>query len=77
MVGKDAVVDEHSGCLDGHPKIGLASEHFRMNKFADAKDSNYRLVCEEIVRLAESAPARVNGRRACEYFTKCGTLFLI
>ncbi|KAL8860914.1 MAG: hypothetical protein Q9178_002669 [Gyalolechia marmorata] len=60
---KDAIVDEHSGCLDGHPKLGLASEHFRMNSFADAKDSNYRLVCEEIVRLAESAPARVNGRR--------------
>ncbi|KAL8910946.1 MAG: hypothetical protein Q9171_003813 [Xanthocarpia ochracea] len=61
---KDAVVDERSGCLDGHPKLGLASEHFQMNKFADTKDSNYRLVCEEIVRLAESAPARVNGRRA-------------
>ncbi|KAL8732752.1 MAG: hypothetical protein Q9166_002533 [cf. Caloplaca sp. 2 TL-2023] len=61
---KDAVVDEHSGCLDGHPKLGLASEHFRMNKFTNAKDSNYRLVCEEIVRLVESAPARVNARRA-------------
>ncbi|MCJ1269015.1 hypothetical protein MMC22_008903 [Lobaria immixta] len=60
---KDAVVDEHSGCLDGYPKLGLASEHFRMNRFSDPADSNYRLVCEEIVRIVDNAPSRVNGRR--------------
>ncbi|KAL8833814.1 MAG: hypothetical protein Q9170_004074 [Blastenia crenularia] len=60
---KDAIVDEHSGCLDGHPKLGLASEHFRMNRFTDAADSNYRLVCQEIVRLVEMAPSRIDGRR--------------
>ncbi|KAL8889355.1 MAG: hypothetical protein Q9192_006031 [Flavoplaca navasiana] len=53
---KNAVVDESSGCLDGHPKLGLASEHFRLNKFSTAQDSNYRLVCEEIVRMVEAAP---------------------
>ncbi|KAI4273225.1 MAG: hypothetical protein LQ337_004785 [Flavoplaca oasis] len=60
---KNAVVDESSGCLDGHPKLGLASEHFRLNKFSTAQDSNYRLVCEEIVRMVEAAPMRVYGHR--------------
>ncbi|KAI9695891.1 MAG: hypothetical protein M1836_006008 [Candelina mexicana] len=60
---KDTVVDEQSGCLDGYPKLGLSTEHFRMNRFSDPEDSNYRLVCEEIVRLVESAPGRVTGRR--------------
>ncbi|KAI4194041.1 MAG: hypothetical protein LQ346_003773 [Caloplaca aetnensis] len=60
---KDAVVDESSGCLDGHPKLGLASEHFRLNKFSSAQDSNYRLVCEEIVKMVENAPMRMHGSR--------------
>lgn len=57
------MVDEKSGCLDGHPKLGLASEHFRMNRFSDPRDSNYRLVCEEIVKIVENAPGRVSSRR--------------
>ncbi|KAL8937621.1 MAG: hypothetical protein Q9216_004336 [Gyalolechia sp. 2 TL-2023] len=60
---QDAIVDEKSGCLDGHPKLGLASEHFRLNKFSGPQDSNYRLVCEEIVKMVETAPGRVNNRR--------------
>ncbi|KAI4191398.1 MAG: hypothetical protein LQ348_003532 [Seirophora lacunosa] len=67
---KDAVVDEHSGCLDGHPKLGLASDHFQLNKFPSPEDSNYRLVCEEIVRMFESAPGRVNGRRKSVLFAQ-------
>lgn len=39
-----------------------------MNRFSDPGDSNYRLVCEEIVRLVDSAPGRINGRRICERF---------
>lgn len=37
-----------------------------MNKFSDPADSNYRLVCEEIVRLVDSGPGRINSRRICE-----------
>ena len=37
-----------------------------MNKFSDPTDSNYRLVCEEIVRLVDSGPSRINSRRICE-----------
>ena len=63
---QDAVVDEHSGCLDGHPKLGLASDHFRLNKFASPEDNNYRVVCEEIVRFVNDAPSRVASRRPCK-----------
>ena len=59
-------MDEQSGCLDGYPKLGLASDHFRMHRFADPEESNYRLVCEEVVRFVESAPDRVNSRKSCE-----------
>jgi hypothetical protein len=66
MWHQEIVVDEHSGCLDGFPKLGLSTEHFRMNKFSDPGDNNYRLVREEIVRLVESAQGRVSGRRICK-----------
>lgn len=39
-----------------------------MNRFSDAADCNYRLVCEEIVRLVDGAPGRVNGRKICERY---------
>jgi len=54
---QDAVVDEHSGSLDGYLKLGLASDHFRLNKFADAGDGNYRVVYEEVVRFVDAAHA--------------------
>ncbi|MCJ1472419.1 hypothetical protein MMC13_001067 [Lambiella insularis] len=60
---KDAIVDEHSGCLDGFPKLGLASDHFRINRFADPEDANYRLVSEEVIRFVDAAPHRINSRR--------------
>lgn len=34
-----------------------------MNRFSDPADSNYRLVCEEIVRFVDSGPGRINNRR--------------
>jgi hypothetical protein len=49
------VVDEISGCIDGHPKYGLALDHFRLNKFSSPNDGNYKVVREEIRRLAERA----------------------
>lgn len=69
MSYQETVVDEQSGCIDGYPKLGLSTEHFRMNRFSDPGDSNYRLVCEEIVRLVESAPGRVSGRRICKSYS--------
>ena len=55
-------MDERSGCIDGFPKLGLACDHFHMNKFANAKDSNYCYVREEIVRFVNAAPDRVHHR---------------
>ena len=70
---QDAVVDEHSGCLDGFPKLGLACDHFRLNKFTNADDRNYRLVCEEIVRFVEGAPARISSRRPGDHYISAST----
>lgn len=49
------MVDEISGCIDGHPKYGLALDHFRLNKFSSLKDGNYKAVKEEIQRLVRKA----------------------
>ncbi len=63
---QDAVVDEHSGSLDGYSKLGLASDHFRLNKFADAGDGNYRVVYEEVVRFVDAAHVQIASRRPCK-----------
>ncbi|KAF3000472.1 hypothetical protein E8E14_000812 [Neopestalotiopsis sp. 37M] len=51
----DYVVDEVSGCLDGFPKLGLATDHFRIQRFGHPTDSNWLYVKEEIVKLAKNS----------------------
>ncbi|MCJ1357990.1 MAG: hypothetical protein MMC33_007988 [Icmadophila ericetorum] len=60
---KDTVVDENSGCLDGYPKLGLASDHFHLNRYPNAEDSNYRLVVEEVMRFVDGAQERIKSRQ--------------
>jgi len=55
-------VDEQSGCIDGFPKLGLACDHFKMNKFSNPEDGNYVYVSQELMRLAKAAPSRVASR---------------
>ena len=69
------MVDEHSGCLDGYPKLGLASDHFHLQRYPDVDDGNYRLVREEVVRFVEGAPARVGGRRICKCLSTTSALW--
>ncbi|KAL8882048.1 MAG: hypothetical protein Q9198_000878 [Flavoplaca austrocitrina] len=59
---RELIVDETSGCTDGFPKLGLACDHFEINRFSDAADNNYRLVQQEVVMFARHAQARVEGR---------------
>ena len=63
---QEVVVDENSGCVDGYPKLGLASDHFQLNRFSDVGDNNYRLICGEVVRFVDDAPGRVASRWPCK-----------
>lgn len=55
-------MDETSGCIDGFPKLGLGTDHFKTNKFKGPSDGNYVYVRNEIQRLVEKAPGRVETR---------------
>ncbi|KAI9763363.1 MAG: hypothetical protein M1840_000555 [Geoglossum simile] len=59
---KDTIVDERSGCIDGFPKLGLACDHFHINKFSSPKDGNYHFVQSEVTRFVKEAPDRVHHR---------------
>jgi len=48
-----------------------------MNRFSDFEDSNYRLVCGQIVRFVDGALGRVNGYRTCERYRSCLCLKLL
>ena len=62
MKSQELIVDEYSASIDGYPKLGLASDHFQMNRFGGNQDSNYRYVCEEVLRIVRSAPDRISGK---------------
>ena len=59
---QEFVVDKVSGCIEGYPKHGLPLDHFRLNKFSDPEDGNYRAVRDEIQRLVEEAPEKLRIR---------------
>lgn len=40
-----------SGCLDGHDRRGLGVDHFKLNKFANPDDGNYRAISGEIRKI--------------------------
>ncbi|RWA07187.1 hypothetical protein EKO27_g7911 [Xylaria grammica] len=45
-------VDKSSGCLDGAKKIPLQRNHFNMNKFGGPDEETYKIVQDEIVKMA-------------------------
>ncbi|OBT46410.1 hypothetical protein VE00_03376 [Pseudogymnoascus sp. WSF 3629] len=60
---KEVVVDETSACIDGHKKISLHTDHFKINKFYGRDDPSFLQVYPEIVRMAESAEEMLGQRR--------------
>ena len=54
-VGQEFVVDEISGCLEGHPKLGLPLDHFRLNKFSNPEDGKFKFVRDEVRRMVTEA----------------------
>jgi hypothetical protein len=56
-------VPEASACIDGHDKIALDTDHFKINKFYGPDDPSLKLVYPEIVQMAQNAKAKVDRRR--------------
>ncbi|KAH7000576.1 hypothetical protein EDB80DRAFT_618126, partial [Ilyonectria destructans] len=52
---KELVVPEASACIDGHHKIPLHADHFKINKFYGLNDPSFKLVYPEIERMVRSA----------------------
>ncbi|KFZ17155.1 hypothetical protein V502_04720 [Pseudogymnoascus sp. VKM F-4520 (FW-2644)] len=61
---KEMVVDEASACIDGHKKISLHTDHFKINKFYGKDDPSFLQVYPEIVRMAECAEEMLRRRRS-------------
>ncbi|KFZ13980.1 hypothetical protein V501_03452 [Pseudogymnoascus sp. VKM F-4519 (FW-2642)] len=60
---KEVVVDETSACIDGHKKISLHTDHFKINKFYGPGDPSFLRVYPEIVRMAKGAEEMLKRRR--------------
>jgi hypothetical protein len=60
---QEYVVDEVSGCLEGHPKCGLSRNHFQMNKFSDPMDGDFLMVRDELEGMYNKAVAKVEDCR--------------
>ncbi|KAF6528366.1 hypothetical protein HZS61_008668 [Fusarium oxysporum f. sp. conglutinans] len=60
---KELVVPETSACIDGHPKISLHADHFKINKFYGPDDPSFKLVYPEIERMARGAQDILNHHR--------------
>lgn len=56
------IVNETSGSLNGHQKLGLDLNHFEMNKFENSEDNNYERVVEEILGMVKEAKQIMAGR---------------
>lgn len=57
------MVDETSARLGANRAIGIATDHFRLNKFADPKDGNYLDVTGEVARFYTEAVKLASRRR--------------
>ncbi|KAN0071996.1 hypothetical protein V8E54_009725 [Elaphomyces granulatus] len=49
---KEMVVDERSACLDCSKALPLPKDHLKLNKYTGPDDSSFRLVCGQILRMA-------------------------
>ncbi|KAI1109378.1 hypothetical protein F5Y14DRAFT_30227 [Nemania sp. NC0429] len=59
----ELVVPETSACIDGHCKISLNADHFKINKFYGPDDPSFRLVFPEIERMARNAKQTLSCRQ--------------
>ncbi|KAK7425569.1 hypothetical protein QQZ08_008010 [Neonectria magnoliae] len=60
---KFLVVPEESACIDGHHKISLPADHFKINKFYGPDDPSFNFVYPEIERMARNAEQLLKRRR--------------
>jgi hypothetical protein len=56
------VVNEKSACIDGHRKVGLPTDHLKINKYCGPKDPSYQYVYPIIMEMAGSAVKKVQRR---------------
>lgn len=52
---REFMVNEASGSLHGHKKMGWTVDHFEMNKFEDAEDRYYRDVVGQIQNMLDAS----------------------
>ncbi|KAK7418752.1 hypothetical protein QQX98_003770 [Neonectria punicea] len=63
---KFLVVPEESACIDGHHKMSLPADHFKINKFYGPDDPSFNFVYPEIERMARNAEQLLKRRRCPE-----------
>jgi hypothetical protein len=55
-------VNERSACIDGHLKLGLPTDHLKINKYAGPDDSCFLCVYPPIQKMAQNADQIVRQR---------------
>ncbi|TXC01070.1 hypothetical protein FocTR4_00009367 [Fusarium oxysporum f. sp. cubense] len=63
MSWRELIVPEKTACIDGHHKISLEADHFKINKFYGPNDPSFKLVYPEIERMARGAQGMLKHRR--------------
>jgi hypothetical protein len=56
------VVGESTACIDGHQKIPLPTDHFKINKFSGPQDPSYRALSPILVQICNGANEKVMSR---------------
>jgi ankyrin repeat protein len=59
----DRIVDELSARITSADRLGLAADHFRLNKYENSKDPNFTFVSEEIRVMANKAISILKSRQ--------------
>lgn len=56
-------MDERSACIDGHRKIALPTDHFKINKFENNDCFSFQAVAGVVIEMAKDAGQKVHARR--------------
>jgi hypothetical protein len=56
------VVGERSACIDGHRKVALSTDHFKINKYYGPEDPSFQAVYPVIKSMAGNADKKVQAR---------------
>ncbi|KAH4059332.1 hypothetical protein HBI25_106250 [Parastagonospora nodorum] len=59
----DRIVDELSARITSADRLGLAADHFRLNKYENSKDPNFTYVSEEIRVMTSKANSILKSRQ--------------